>query len=117
MKFFNLFSILSILNYEAPTRQGYSAQAPKVPHANITSGVPGQKQRRPAHRFSHQQNSTDASGCVTDRFFPPDVLSANTVGSLLATPRANRGRVSPHYLPAICHPDRLAGLCMGLAAW
>ena len=30
MEFFNLFSILSILNYEAPTRQGYSAQAPKV---------------------------------------------------------------------------------------
>ena len=48
MKFFNLFSILSILNYEAPTRSGYSAQAPKVPHANITSGVPGQKQHRPA---------------------------------------------------------------------
>ena len=36
---------------------------------------------------------------MTDRFFPPDVLSANTVGSLLATPRANRGRVSPSISP------------------
>ena len=72
MKFFNLFSILSILNYEAPRRQGYSAQAPKVPHANITSGVPGQKQHRPARCSSSPRNSKDCAGSVTDRFFPPD---------------------------------------------